>query len=63
MANGFRHETGNKYGDYISAREDNPGEFWLATGDWGDMFMIVLTRSDLDAIIEKLTALRDGVVQ
>ena len=58
----FKHKTGNAYGDWIGAtRSKDDGYFWLNAGDDSEAVSIVCNRSDLDAIIEKLTALRDGV--
>ena len=61
MDKAFRYLTGNRYGDFLAACEDNPGVVWLTVGDDDEESMIRVTRSDLTAIIEKLTALRDGV--
>lgn len=58
---GFKHETGNEYGDWIGATRRDDGYFWINAGDDSETVSIVCNRSDLDAIIKNLTSLRDGV--
>ena len=61
MANGFDHKT--KDGDHLRGWRSSEGNFWLAADDGSETTILVCNRSDLTAIIEKLTALRDGVGQ
>lgn len=61
MDKAFRYQTKNRWGDYVGA-EISDRDFLVTVGDRIDRGRARLTRSDLTAIIEKLTALRDGVV-
>ena len=63
MMRHFIHQTKNKFGDTLEAEMRDGVLVILTMSDKdGDLQRAILNRSDLDAIIEKLTALRDGVV-
>lgn len=60
---GFEYKIDNLWEDFVKAEPAADGSgCWLMVGDAKNAGVEVrLKRSDLDAIIEKLTALRDGV--
>ena len=62
MMRHFIHQTKNEFGDTLEAEMRDGVLVILTMSDKdGDLQRAILNRSDLDAIIEKLTALRDGV--